>query len=85
MSIFFFHICDGSGTVSKDEVGVELPDASAALARALEVGQQFIEKEASASGLQPEDFSRLTIEVKDDSGGVIGIVPLSELSVPGEM
>jgi hypothetical protein len=51
----------------------------------LEVGQQFLEKEDSAGGLQPEDLSRLTIEVKDNSGGVICIVPLSELSVPGDM
>jgi hypothetical protein len=79
MPNFYFHIREESGTVKKDEEGVELTDARAAKEHAQETGRQCLDKEVSSVGLQPDEVTKLAVEVKDDSGKIICTVPLSEL------
>jgi hypothetical protein len=79
MPTFYFHIRDESGTVKKDEEGVDLTNASAARQQAIQTGHQFLDKEVSAVGLQPDEVTRLSVEVQDDSGKITCTIPLSEL------
>jgi hypothetical protein len=84
MPTFYFHIRDESGTVKKDEAGVDLTNAGAAKEQAIQTGRQFLDKEVSAVGLQPDEVTRLAVEVQDDSGKIICTIPLSELqTLPG--
>ena len=80
MPIFYFHVTDQSGTIVKDEEGVDLAHPAAALDRAKQTGRQFLEKEVSADGLLLDDPATLSIEVKDSAGQVVCTLPLSELT-----
>lgn len=82
MPTFYFHVRDESGTVVKDEEGADLADARAARARAIQTGQQFLEKEVSADGLPLDDPAKLAIEVKDSAGQIVCTVPFSMLTKP---
>jgi hypothetical protein len=79
MPTFYFHIRDESGTVRKDEHGIELISASSAMDRATQTGCQFLEQEVSADGLHLDDVTRLAVEVQDESGKIICTLQLSEL------
>jgi hypothetical protein len=80
MPLFYFNVTDQSGTIVRDEEGVDLADGAAALDRAKQTGRQFLKKEVSADGLLLDDPATLAIEVKDSAGQVVCTVPLSDLT-----
>lgn len=73
MSLFFLHIVNRIGS-ARDEEGVELDDLAAAIEQAKEGVRSVISDEARTGRI---DFNG-RIEIADESGAVLRIVPFPE-------
>ena len=73
MSLYFFHLRDGSDQLLDPE-GVELPDLKAAEARALAAARDMLSEEMKLGRL---DLG-YRIEVEDERGRVLHSLPLAD-------
>ena len=76
MARFFLHLINGTGC-APDEEGVELADAQAAKARAVEGIRSILADEAKAGRLDLDG----RIEIADESGDIVRSVPFEEAFV----
>ncbi|MDF2495573.1 hypothetical protein [Sphingomonas sp.] len=76
MARYFFHIRDHSSSIL-DEEGRELPDRKAAEAKALEAARDTLSHDIKSGFID----LRYRIEVEDDDGIVIHVLPLEDAFV----
>ena len=73
MARFYLHVINGTGR-APDEEGVELADAQAAAARAVEGIRSILADEAKAGRMDLDG----RIEIADESGAIVRTVPFGE-------
>lgn len=73
MARFYLHLTNGGGP-APDEEGVELADADAAAARAVEGIRSILADEAKAGRMDLDG----RIEIADEGGTIVRIVPFGE-------
>lgn len=75
MPRYFFHVRDENGDISRDQEGQDLPDLTAACSEAVSANREMLGERLLHGG----SLNHRQIEVADESGRVLTVIPASEV------
>ncbi len=73
----YFFDCVSDHELVADDHGIDLPDLNAAREHALRTARQVI-----AAGSKTDDWSRWTVDIADQTGEPLLVIPFSEALAP---
>ena len=79
MTRYYFHVQDGTG-LDRDSIGADLRDLDEVQIGAMKVARELC---ALWDDIPPGDLDKMALEVVDDSGQTVLIVPFSEVTEAG--